>query len=384
MSIEVSPTKASRHEPQMFGASSPNQSRPADPAQEVGFFLQREREARGLSIEIASEATGIHPYHIEAIELGDLTHMPPRMEAMEMIAGYGQYLGFEPEPLIEHLLTFLPPPPITPKPFHPAQPHVLSSAKVLSFGKLPKVPSFNIRLANYPGGARGLVSTVSAAMVLMIGAHFALKHEGAAIMPATEQVAAAPAVAAPVVAAASEQVTAQADVKITDQPMAQGDKIAGITVPASDANDAIGALIKDENQDAIPVAKSKPAKVASTKFQDRIKVDDQLKTASTSPIPAPAPGRVFGADNKDARLVLKALAPVYLRVEDKQGVPILAQMLNTGDTYRVPNREGMVALSRDGGRLAYQIDGQDKGVLGPPGKILVGEKLDITALQAKI
>ncbi len=171
MSIEVSPTKASRHEPQMFGATSQNQSHPVDPAQEVGFFLQREREARGLSIEIASEATGIHPYHIEAIELGDLTHMPPRMEAMEMIAGYGQYLGFEPEPLIEHLLTFLPPPPITPKPFHPAQPHVLSSAKVLSFGKLPKIPSFNIRLANYPGGARGLLSTVSAAMVLMVGAH---------------------------------------------------------------------------------------------------------------------------------------------------------------------------------------------------------------------
>ena len=387
MSIEVSPTKASRHEPQMFGATSQNQSHPADPAQEVGFFLQREREARGLSIEIASEATGIHPYHIEAIELGDLTHMPPRMEAMEMIAGYGQYLGFEPEPLIEHLLTFLPPPPITPKPFHPAQPHVLSSAKVLSFGKLPKIPSFNIRLANYPGGARGLLSTVSAAMVLMVGAHFALSHEDAAVKPATEQVAAAPEVVAPVVAApvqATAVATAQADVKVTDQPMKQGDKIAGLTAPANNENDAIGALIKDENQDVVPVAKVKPAKLASTKLQDRIKVDDQLKTASTSPIPSPAPGRVFGADNKDARLVIKALAPVYLRVEDARGIPILAQMLNTGDTYRVPNREGMVALSRDGGRLAYQIDGQDKGVLGPPGKILVGEKLDITALQAKI
>ena len=382
MSIEVSPTMASRHEPQMFGASSQSQSRPADPAQEVGFFLQREREARGISIEMASEATGIHPYHIEAIELGDLTHMPPRMEAMEMIAGYGQYLGFEPEPLIEHLLTFLPPPPITPKPYHPAQPHVLSSAKVLSFGKLPKVPNFNIRLANYPGGARGLISTVSAAMVLLVGAHFALSHQGAALKPATEQVAAAPEVVAPAVVA-PVQATAQADVKVTDHPMAQGDKIAGLTVSPSNENDAIGALIKDENQDAVPAAKAKPAKLASTKFQDRIKVDDQIKTASTSPIPTPAPGRVFGADNKDARLVLKALAPVYLRVEDGQGVPILAQMLNTGDTYRVPNRGGMVALSRDGGRLAYQIDGQDKGVLGPPGKILVGEKLDITALQAK-
>jgi hypothetical protein len=42
-----------------------------------------------------------------------------------------------------------------------------------------------------------------------------------------------------------------------------------------------------------------------------------------------------------------------------------------------------VALSRDGSRLAYLIDGQEKGVLGAPGKILVGEKLDVAALAAR-
>ena len=376
MSIQVSPEMASRHEPQIFG------SKPNDPATEVGFFLKRERETRGLSVEMASEATGIHPYHIDAIETGDLTHMPPRIEAMEMIAGYGQYLGFEPEPLIEHLISILPPPSANGKDHHPAQPHVLSSAKVLSFGKLPKVPSFNIRLADYPGGLRGLLTTTSAALVLMIGAHFALSHQALDAKPAVEQVAAAPvAVAAP-----PTQAVAQADVKINDQPLPEGPKIAGITTPAGDEPDAIGNLIKDQSKDAAPAIKAKTAKVAavaSGKIQDRIKPEDPIKTASTSPIPAPSMGRVFGGDNKDAHLVLKALAPVYLRVEDGQGIPVIAQMLNTGDTYHVPNREGFVALSRDGGRLAYAIDGQDKGALGPPGKILVGEKLDIAVLAAK-
>ena len=307
--------------------------------------------------------------------------MPPRMEAMEMIAGYGQFLGFEPEPLIEHLFTFLPAPPIAREPFHPAQPHVLSSAKVLSFGKMPKIPNFNINLAKFPGGIRSLASTASAALVLMVGAHFALSHQSSQMKPATEQIAAAPAV--PVVAAPA-QATAQADVKIKDQPMPEGDKIAGITAPAGDEPDVIGDLIKDQSKEPAPTAKVKSAKVAaSSKIQDRLKGDDQLKTASTSPIPSPAPGRVYGGDNKDARLVIKALAPVYLRVEDSQGIPILAQMMNTGDSYRVPNREGFVALSRDGGRLAFMIDGQEKGVLGAPGKILVGEKLDIAVLQSK-
>jgi transcriptional regulator with XRE-family HTH domain len=78
-----------RHEPSMF-ATAPRQKPDGqnDPAGEVGWFLQREREKRELSLEEAGEATGIHPYHIEAIEYGDMTHMPQRMEALEMIAGY--------------------------------------------------------------------------------------------------------------------------------------------------------------------------------------------------------------------------------------------------------------------------------------------------------
>ena len=57
-----------------------------DPAGEAGWFLMREREDRGLSLEQAGEQTGIHPYHLEAIELGNMTNMPSRAEALEMIA----------------------------------------------------------------------------------------------------------------------------------------------------------------------------------------------------------------------------------------------------------------------------------------------------------
>ena len=54
-----------------------------DPAGEAGWYLQRERERRGESLEEAGDMSGIHPYHIEAIEFGDMTRMPERLEALE-------------------------------------------------------------------------------------------------------------------------------------------------------------------------------------------------------------------------------------------------------------------------------------------------------------
>ncbi len=49
-----------------------------DPAGEAGWFLMRERMDRGLTIEQAGDETGIHPFHIDAIEHGDMRRMPAR------------------------------------------------------------------------------------------------------------------------------------------------------------------------------------------------------------------------------------------------------------------------------------------------------------------
>lgn len=111
-----------------------------DPLGEAGWYLQNEREQRGESLDMAGEATGIHPYHIEAIEYGDMTRMPERVEALEMIGTYAQYLGFDPEPLVQHYAQFLPRPAVAPRANHPANPAPLSSAKILKFGRLPQIP----------------------------------------------------------------------------------------------------------------------------------------------------------------------------------------------------------------------------------------------------
>src|SRR6478672_2082037 len=79
-----------------------------DPLGEAGWYLEHERLMRGLSLEDAAEGCAIHPYHLEAIEYGDMTCLPERAEALGMIGVYTAYLGFDPEPLVQHFARFMP------------------------------------------------------------------------------------------------------------------------------------------------------------------------------------------------------------------------------------------------------------------------------------
>jgi cytoskeleton protein RodZ len=368
-----------------------------DPAGEAGWFLQREREKRGESLEYAGEETGIHPYHIEAIEFGDMTRMPTRMEALEMISAYAQYLGFDPEPLVRHYLQFLPKPAVAPRASHPANPAPLSSAKILAFGKMPKLPQLNINFKNIPGGAGGLVASVAAAVILFAGASWMMIPGGDTAAPVAQVAPAADPMPTASTGSDAAAVTVTDDkmpddqvasATGTEQPVPEGvgnDPTAeNSTVPADQVVDlpdgdvdGLGAFIAEKiPENGKPV---KPEQVATAGEQ-----------ASAIPAPADATsddvlqtpdGKVYGAKNENARLILKAKAPVWVRVEDAQGNVVLTQMLMRGDSYKVPDREGLVVIARDGGLLSYMIDGKEKGILGTPGEILVGRSLDIKSFE---
>ena len=349
----------------------------ADPAGEAGWYLQRERESRGETLEAAGAAICIHPYHLEAIEYGDMTHMPARLFALEMIGIYAEHLGFDPEPLMEHYAQFLSEPALAPKQAHPANPAPLSSAKILKFGQLPKMPKFNFRIGRFPGGAGGLVASVAGAVFLFAGVSYTL-------LPGAD----APSVSADLtkdtlVAAADPMPTAStgdeaAEISIGDEPMPDDQPFDSAALAAADAAgdnlagtdlDGISSLI--ENQ--VPGAKE-AAKEAAKNLDGMVSASDMAMTAD---------GREFGSSNGESRVTLQARAPVWVRVEDALGNVVMTQMLMKGDTYRVPNREGLVVIARDGGLLSYVIDGKEKGILGTPGEILVGRSLDVKSFGGK-
>jgi len=347
-----------------------------NPAGEAGWYLQREREKRGLSIEQVGEATGIHPYHVEAIEMGDLTRLPERLAALEMVGIYGEHMGFEPEPLVTHYARFLPHRATAQGKAHPANPGPLSSAKILIFGKLPAFPRFNIR--NFPGGTGGVIGSCFAAVLLFATASWVLQP-----MPDTtslNQVAedqSDPQAGDPMPTASTGESDTDTDVAVKDEPMPEEaeakvtDETAAAGKDPMAEEDGIGAFIEGNFEDpAEPARAEQPAQ----------KKPAAAKEANNA---APAePVNVAPAED-GSRLTLKAKAPVWVRIEDAQGNVVMTQMLRGGDTYSVPNRPGLVVIARDGGLLSYLIDGQERGILGVPGQILVGQPLDIPALEKR-
>ncbi len=108
-----------------------------------------------------------------------------------------------------------------------------------------------------------------------------------------------------------------------------------------------------------------------------------LQRSEQQRLEAAKPRKPTASGEKGARLVLKATAPVWVRIEDAQGSVVMTQMMRDGDTYGVPDRMGLVLIARDGGLLSYLIDGKDRGLLGVPGNILVGQPLDIAILDGR-
>jgi cytoskeleton protein RodZ len=336
-----------------------------DPLGEAGWYLEHERLMRGMDLEQAAEGCGIHLYHLEAIEYGDMTCLPERAEALGMIGAYTQFLGFDPEPLVQHFAQFMPVPELTAEVRHPANPAPLSSAKILAFARFAKLPK--MKMGRIPGGAGGLVAGIAGAVLLFAAASYMLMpgSDKSMDLTATEYPAATPPAGAdPMPTASTGSDTAE--VTVGDEPMPKDETQAAV-VPQGENDlegtglDGITALIEQN----VPQA-----------------------TASTAPVPAAAgdvtqtkDGRQFGDANAESRLTLKAKAPVWVRIEDSNGNVVMTQMLMKGDTYRVPNRDGLVVIARDGGLLVYVIDGKEKGILGTPGEILVGRSLDIKSFE---
>jgi cytoskeleton protein RodZ len=362
-----------------LGANRPKPDGIMDPAGEAGWFLMREREDRGLSLEQAGAQTGIHPYHLEAIELGNMTNMPSRAEALEMIAAYANFLSFEPEPLLHHYVSFLPAPQVAPR-RHPANPAPLSSAKVLTFGNFIKLPALNMKLpsmaamANFPklppmprmpdmpSGNGGIVASVVAAFLLFSGVTWMLVPSSDDGLSSEQVASLEPADPMPTASTGPELAT----VKVTEtpldaEPLAVVEAQEPLTSPAPDVGeDVLGAFIQDTVAGAKDVS------------------------ASEQQVASLVEGRTYGSPDEKVRLVLKANRNIWLLIEDGKGNRVATQLMNKGDVFRVPNKPGLVATVQDGGAITYIIDGVEKGVLGQPGAVLAAESLDVKKLEDRV
>lgn len=108
--------------------------------------------------------------------------------------------------------------------------------------------------------------------------------------------------------------------------------------------------------------------------QSNTGAEDAIPAAPTPEgVPTATPGRapqVYGSVNEDARIVLRARLDSWVQVRDSSDDSLLImRVLQEGDSYRVPNREGLTLRTGNAGGLEIMVDGRPLGPIGPVGSV---------------
>lgn len=316
-----------------------------NPAAEVGWFLRRERERHGCPIEEAAHATRINRRYLTAIEEGDLSSLPELEDALRYVCTYAEFLGFEPAPLAQHYV------------------EILKSARdedVPAAGE-PATPRRAAKVIPFPAAR----STTG----LLVGAFLAMSAFGGAAWIVV------PGLSGP----SPEHPQVQANGTDAGYMLPSSDPI--VTASTGSGGKAQDSLTPSDRE----TGQALEAETAPEDISGLTEFIQQNVSSSDVPVDAAAvrggdDNRVYGADNAQSRLVLRARSPVWIRIEDRSGNVVMTKTLMQGDSYRVPDRDDLVVIARDGGALSYVVDGEERGTLGAPGEILVGRSLDIDGL----
>jgi cytoskeleton protein RodZ len=108
-------------------------------------------------------------------------------------------------------------------------------------------------------------------------------------------------------------------------------------------------------------------------------VADELILASLSKASDLLDGTYWGSENHDARMRIKALDNVWLRIE-VEGRVMFERVLKSGESYSPPNSQTTVIATRNAGGLEIYVDGAYVRRLGDEGASLAGAHLDADIL----
>ena len=109
-----------------------------------------------------------------------------------------------------------------------------------------------------------------------------------------------------------------------------------------------------------------------------------VSTAGTEVIgePEPEAPAVYGEVGGDSRIVVRAIYDSYVLIRDADDKLILTKVLRRGETYRVPDQQGLTMLTGNAGGLQIEVDGQAAPSVGAVGAIVRNIDLDPTRLKS--
>jgi cytoskeleton protein RodZ len=297
------------------------------PLETVGQDLRAARLRRGDDLATVSRALKIRKDHLEAVEQDDIEALPGRTYAIGFVRTYASYLGLDTTATVERFKQE-----ISGRPDEHAAP-------------APMMHDDDPR--RLPYGWRIVAGAVC--LALIYGA-WHLFSAG----PAPQPVPAPPALAPPhgVAAAKPEQAANQAGNQTGDQ-----------AAPQTSATDQAA------NPPTPPLEKDATAGQA---------LPDQADSPNAPAVPGA--GHVYGQQNQNPRVVLRARNDVRITIRDESGRIYLNQDLKPGDTFQAPNRVGLFMATSNAGAVEVDLDGVAMGRAGAQQEILGRVSLDPQSL----
>ena len=175
---------------------------------------------------------------------------------------------------------------------------------------------------------------------------------------------AAPAAPAPSVSAPDPSgLPASADAGVAGQEAARQEAAGQETAGQETADSAVSAPAAEEPAAAEPL-------------------EDQISPLETRPENT-WEGFVYGQQNHDSRIIVRAHETAWVRVEDGAGNVLLSRTLRAGESYRAPNRPGMVLATRNAGAIEMFVDGRSAGRAGRAGEVVSDLGLDPASLSGQ-
>lgn len=282
------------------------------PLETVGQDLRAARQRRGDDLATVSKALKIRKDHLEALEEDRIESLPGRTYAVGFVRTYADYLGLDAGQAVERFKTQI----------AGRTDDVTPTITVIDEDDHRRLPQ----------GWK-----IIAAVVLLLFAYGAYHL----LVPAADKMLAPPVAPVPAQYAPKPAVVKKAPSKSVQTPAPQA-------------------------------ATTAPPTTSDTNTQQPAQTDTTAAPDQQAAIPE---GKVYGQQNRNARVVLRLKAPTRILVQGKDGTAYINRTLSAGDTYLVPDMVGLSLTTADAGAVELDLDGVAMGVAGRKGQI--GESLSL-------
>lgn len=308
------------------------------PLETVGQDLRTARLRRGDDLASVSRVLKIRRDHLEALEEDRLEALPGRAYAVGFVRSYAEYLGLDAAQCVERYKLE-----IAGRSDNTTPVHVIEEDE-------------NRRLP------QGWI--IVAGVVVLLLAYGAYRLVVSADEMLTQPVTPAP----PVAAATKKSVETKTDVP----PAANLSGAAGETT--SVAPGAMGTQPSSSvPAPSVPGAgmggsasiPPQPQPMANGMPESNVPAQPgQAAIAPPMQVAALPPGQIYGAQNRNPRLVLRVHVATRILVQGPKKAVFINRTLKPGDTYQVPNQVGLTLTTPNGGAVELDLDGQAMGFAG--------------------